>query len=161
MTSDPTISTSPIEVVRTNLPRGGYRAVLFDFDGTLSLVRRNWQATMIPMMVDVLSETGTNETREQLHAHVEEFVMRLNGKQTIYQMIQLADEVRARGKEPREPLEYKHQYHDLLWERVGQRVEGLRDGSISPEEATVPGSHRLLDELRRRGLELLLHRVPI
>ena len=50
---------------------------------------------MIPMMVDVLAATGTGEPREQLHEHVEEFVMRLNGKQTIYQMMQLAEEVKA------------------------------------------------------------------
>ncbi len=30
--------------------------------------------------------------------------MRLNGQQTIYQMIQLADEVRRRGGEPHDPL---------------------------------------------------------
>ena len=36
--------------------------------------------------------------------------MRLNGKQTIYQMMQLADRVRDRGGQPREPLWYKHEY---------------------------------------------------
>lgn len=130
--------------------------MLFDFDGTLSLVRRNWQATMIPMMVEVLAATGTSETPEQLHAHVEEFVMRLNGKQTIYQMIQLADEVRARGGEPLEALQYKHRYHDLLWDQIRHRIDALRDGSLSTDEATVPGSHRLLEELTRRGLTLYL-----
>src|SRR5438477_11738802 len=104
-----------IEVIRPDLPRGRFRAVLFDFDGTLSLIRRNWQNVMIPMMADELAATGTAETREELLDHVEEFVMRLNGKQTIYQMIQLADEVRARGGRPLEPIAYKHRYHDLLW----------------------------------------------
>lgn len=40
--------------------------------------------------------------------------MRLNGRQTIYQMVQLADEVRRRGGIPLEPLAYKNRYHDLL-----------------------------------------------
>lgn len=147
---------APIEVARPDLPRGGFRAVLFDFDGTLSLIRRNWQQVMIPMMVDALAATGTAETREQLSAHVEEYVMRLNGKQTIYQMMQLADEVRARGGEPREALDYKRQYHDLLWAQIGERVNQLRQGAVTPDELTVPGSRRLLEQLTARGLTLYL-----
>lgn len=149
-------SNQEIEVLRPEFTRGDFRAVLFDFDGTLSLIRRNWPEVMIPMMVDVLVETGTSESREFLHAHVEDFVMRLNGKQTIYQMMQLADEVKARGAEPRDPLSYKEQYHDLLSAQIHGRVNGLADGTVAPEELTVPGSHRLLERLRDLGLELYL-----
>jgi phosphoglycolate phosphatase-like HAD superfamily hydrolase len=145
-----------IEILRPQLPRGEFRAVLFDFDGTLSLIRRNWQNVMIPMMVDVLAETGTRESRDELSAHVEEFVMRLNGRQTIYQMIQLAEEVQARGGTPLEPLEYKHRYHDLLWQQVGQRVNGLKSGELSAADWTVPEAHRLLEQITRRGLSLYL-----
>ena len=78
-----------IEVLRPDLPRGRFRSVLFDFDGTLSLIREGWPQVMIPMMVEELRATGTAETPEQLARAVEDFVMRLNGRQTIYQMIQL------------------------------------------------------------------------
>ncbi|HVX13392.1 MAG TPA: HAD family hydrolase [Pirellulales bacterium] len=149
-------STDAIEIVRPELPKGKFRAVLFDFDGTLSLIRRNWQNVMIPMMVDELAATGTAESRHELYAHVEEYVMRLNGKQTIYQMMQLADEVTRRGGQPRTALEYKHQYHDLLWEQISHRVAGLEDGSIDSEELTVPGTHQLLQRLTDRGLTLWL-----
>lgn len=149
-------SSSAIELLRPDFRRGEFRAVLFDFDGTLSLVRRNWQNVMIPMMVDVLAATGTSERRDALHAHVEEFVMRLNGRQTIYQMMHLADEVKARGGRPLEPLAYKHQYHDLLWRQVGDRIDGLKQGRLTVEEFTVPGSHRLLQSLADRGLTLYL-----
>lgn len=145
-----------LEIAREDFPRGDFRAAIFDFDGTLSLLRRNWQDTMIPMMVDVLSATGTRESREELHAVVEDFVMRLNGRQTIYQMMQLADEVRSRGGEPREPLEYKHQYHDLLWREVGVRIDDLRSGRVLPEVMTVPGSRELLQRLQRAGIALYL-----
>ncbi len=149
--------TSPaIEILRPDFPRGQFRAVLFDFDGTLSLIRRNWQATMIPMMVDVLAETGTGESRGELHEKVEEFVMRLNGRQTIYQMMQLADEVKARGGAPRDAVDYKHQYHDLLWQQVGARIDALKSGQLSAEQASVPGAHRLLAALQQRGLPLYL-----
>jgi phosphoglycolate phosphatase-like HAD superfamily hydrolase len=145
-----------IEVLRPNLPLGRFRSVLFDFDGTLSLIREGWPQVMIPMMVDVLRQTGTTETETQLTAAVEEFVMRLNGRQTIYQMIQLAEEVQRRGGVPLEPLAYKHRYHDLLMQRIKGRIEALQKGEATPQEWTVPGSHTLLEGLRRRGMTLYL-----
>src|SRR2546421_1152441 len=141
-----------IEVLRAHLPRGRFRSVLFDFDGTLSLIREGWPQVMIPMMVEVLRATGTREDDTALTAAVEEFVMRLNGRQTIYQMIQLAEEVRKRGGAPPEPLAYKHRYHDLLMERIRDRLAALESGAAGPDEWTVPGSHALLEGLRRRGV---------
>jgi phosphoglycolate phosphatase-like HAD superfamily hydrolase len=145
-----------IEILRTGLPRGRFRSVLFDFDGTLSLIREGWPQVMIPMMVEVLRETSTCESTAELTAGVEEFVMRLNGRQTIYQMIQLAEEVTRRGGTPLEPVAYKHRYHDLLMERIRERIDDLQAGRATPTDWTVPGSHDLLDGLRRRGMTLYL-----
>jgi phosphoglycolate phosphatase len=145
-----------IEVLNPNLPRGRFRSVLFDFDGTLSLIREGWPQVMIPMMVQVLKETGTVETEADLTQRVEEFVMLLNGRQTIYQMMQLAEEVRRRGGRPRDPLEYKHCYHDLLMNRIQERLEALAGGKARPADWTVPGSHEFLSDLRSRGLTLYL-----
>src|ERR1700739_1298876 len=96
-----------VELIRQDLPRGRFRSVLFDFDGTLSLIREGWPQVMIPMMVEVLRATGAGEDDATLSATVEDFVMRLNGRQTIYQMMQLAEEVAKRGGKPLEPLAYK------------------------------------------------------
>src|SRR5215831_13469889 len=98
------VDDEEMEILRPDLPRGRFRSVLFDFDGTLSLIREGWPQVMIPMMVAVLRETGTEETDAQLTPAVEEFVMRLNGRQTIYQMMQLAEAVRLRGGHPLDPL---------------------------------------------------------
>ena len=149
-------AASSIEIVNPRHPRGPFKAAIFDFDGTLSLLRRNWQEVMIPMMVEILAATGTKESAGELHVHVEDFVMRLNGKQTIYQMMQLADEVAKRGGTPKEPVAYKHQYHDLLWQQVGGRVESVRSGRVPADELTVPGSRALLESLGSRGLALFL-----
>src|SRR5437762_5748831 len=145
-----------IEILRADLPRGRFRSVLFDFDGTLSLIREGWPQVMIPMMVEVLRQTGTTESETQLTTAVEEFVMRLNGRQTIYQMIQLADEVRRRGGRSLEPLDYKHRYHELLMERIRGRLEDLQSGNTKAEEWSVPGSHTLLQNLGEHGLTLYL-----
>ena len=129
-----------IEVLRPGLPRGRFRSVLFDFDGTLSLIREGWPQIMIPMMVEILQQTGTAEGRPRLEAAVEEFVMRLNGRDTIYQMIELAEQVRRRGAEPLDPLQYKHRYHELLMGRIRGRIEALQGGAARPEDWTLPGT---------------------
>ncbi len=92
-----------IEIVREVKLDAPPRFALFDFDGTLSLVREGWPDVMIPMMVEELAATGTSETREQLATLARNFVMELNGKQTIYQMIRLAEEIKSRGGTPRTP----------------------------------------------------------
>lgn len=112
--------------------------------------------TMVPMMVEVLAETKSGESEAELTEIVKEFVGRLTGKDTIYQMIELAEHVAKRGGTPREPLAYKRMYLDLLWVRIKDRVEGLRNGKIDPEQYLVPGTRPLLDSLKARGLKMYL-----
>jgi len=145
-----------IQILNPHIQRGHIRHALFDFDGTVSLIREGWQGVMIPMMVKVLLETPRHESEEALHALVTEFVDRLTGKQTIYQMIQLCEEVRQRGGEPLSPVEYKWIYLDRLWERIEGRVAGLKDGRFSPQEMMVPGAVPMLQTLRAHGVTCYL-----
>src|SRR5579863_4218736 len=132
------------------------RVVLFDFDGTLSLIRSGWMHVMVPMMVEILADLKTGESEQQLTELVEEFVWRLTGKETIYQMIAFADAIKERGGTPLDPLAYKKMYLDLLWQKIERRVEGLRKGQTNPEDFLVPGSIALLERLRERGLKMYL-----
>jgi len=143
-----------VEIIRPLDRRQPPRHVLFDFDGTLSLIREGWPDVMVPMMVEILQATGTQESAETLHALAYGFVMELTGKQTIYQMIRLTDEVRARGASPEEPLVYKQMYHDRLMERIAHRRESLRSGKVAPEEMLVPYSLDILDALQERGVAI-------
>ena len=79
---------------------------------------------------------GTEEARRQL---CEEDIMRLNGKQTIYQMIQLAERIRERGGAPREPLWYKQEYLRRLDQRIQHRLEALRTGGSAPRACWSTG----------------------
>ncbi len=144
-----------VEFVEGFQPRRGIRHVLFDFDGTLSLIREGWPQVMVPMFTEVLPPVP-GESEEARAKLAFEDIMRLNGKQTIYQMIQLADRVRERGGTPREPLEYKHEYLRRLNLRIAERVEGLRAGRVKPDDLLVLGSRALLESLSRRGLTLYL-----
>jgi phosphoglycolate phosphatase-like HAD superfamily hydrolase len=111
---------------------------------------------MLPMMVEILLDLKTGESEEELRRVVEDFVWRLTGKQTIYQMIELARQIVTRGGQPREPLVYKKMYLDRLHDRIRHRLEELRQGKVSPEKYLVPGARELLQALRARGLALYL-----
>jgi len=143
-----------VEVIRGLARREMPRHALFDFDGTLSLVREGWPEVMVPMMVEILQATGTDESPRKLHDLALDFVMQLTGKQTIYQMIRLADEVKARGGVPREPVVYKQMYHDRLMKRIEGRRAALMSGEARPVEMLVPSSLQILDALRERGVQL-------
>jgi len=129
--------------------------VLFDFDGTLSLIRQGWPEVMVPMFVEVLPPLP-GETEADLRKLAFEDIMRLNGKQTIYQMIQLAERVKERGGKPEEPLWYKHEYLRRLDRRIEHRTQGIREGRIKPDDLLVHQARPLLEELQRRGLALYL-----
>lgn len=143
---------SKIEIIRPDLPRDTVRYALFDFDGTISLIREGWQGIMIPMMVEILMQTPNHETQAEIERSVKDFVTRLTGKQTIYQMIQLCEEITARGGSPKEPTEYKRLYNQLLDQHIEDRIAGLKAGRVTPDEMTVPGSFAWLDILKSRDV---------
>jgi phosphoglycolate phosphatase len=145
-----------IEQLRPGVSAKNARVVLFDFDGTISLIRAGWMDVMVPMMVEILLDLKSGETEEDLRAIVEEFVGRLTGKQTMYQMVELAENVKARGGNPRDPLVYKNMYLDRLHEKIRHRLEELSSGNTSPEKYLVPGARQLLEALKERGLKMYL-----
>lgn len=150
------LNETAIEIHR-DIQNTNIRHAVFDFDGTISLIRDGWQNVMVPMMVECLqTETDTTETREQLETLVVEFVDRLTGKQTIYQMIQLSEEIEKRGGTPKPPLAYKDQYNRSLLPIVEQRIADLAAGTLPAETLRVPMSLEFLQNLRALGVHCYL-----
>lgn len=149
------VSAPGFELVRP-IEAGQVRHALFDFDGTISLIREGWQGIMVPLMVRTLLQTPRHEPEEEVETLVSEYVARTTGVQTIYQMIGLAEMVAERGGTPRDPLEYKREYLERLWERIRGRVEGLKAGAVSRADLMVPGAAEALEALRSRGVRLYL-----
>ncbi len=144
-----------VEFAPTFAGRPHISHVLFDFDGTLSLIREGWPQVMVPMFVEMLPPLPgeSEEARQQL---CWEDIMRLNGKQTIYQMIQLAERIKERGGQPQEPLWYKHEYLRRLHERIQGRIADLQNGVKQPDDFLVYGARRLLELLQARGVTVYL-----
>ncbi|MFN0069546.1 MAG: HAD family hydrolase [Limisphaerales bacterium] len=155
MTAPAAPFTGLVEFAPGFAPRPQIRHVLLDFDGTLSLIREGWPQVMVPMFAEALPPRPGESAADRERLAFED-IMRLNGKQTIYQMIQLADRIRERGGTPGAPLDYKHEYLRRLNLRIAARVEGLRAGTTPPDALLVLGTRRLLDLLAARGLTLYL-----
>lgn len=136
-------------------PRADITHVLFDFDGTLSLIREGWPVVMLGMFEEMLPARD-GDTRETVRQMLFDDMMSLNGKQTIYQMIKFAERVKERAGQPREPLWYKHEYLRRLGEKIESRIENLKSQPADAGKYLVFGSIPLLENLRARGLSLYL-----
>lgn len=132
------------------------RYALFDFDGTISLIREGWQDIMIPYFAQVLQETAPEEDPQQILTCVRDFVDTLTGKQTIFQCIRLNEEVVKRGGPERDPLVYKQEYLRRLEERIHSRKQALELGEARPEDYLVPGVRPFIDLLQQHGVRCYL-----
>jgi phosphoglycolate phosphatase len=129
--------------------------VLFDFDGTLSLLRRGWAGVMVSVFMDALPARPGESDAERRAAAVSD-VTETSGAPTIQQMTKLAERVREREGTPLEPATYKRQYLTLLERITATRKDDIRRRSARPDDSLVPGSRALLELLRSRGLRLHL-----
>jgi phosphoglycolate phosphatase len=153
---DKAVFKENIEIINPDSRRGRFKSALFDFDGTISLIREGWRDVMIPYFAEVLKKTPEAEDEVNLVSCVSDFVDILTGKQTIYQCIKLDEEVLRRGGKHVEPLEYKRQYHIRLMEKIRHRIDDLQSGKISPRDMLVPGSLEIIELLNNRSLDLYL-----
>jgi phosphoglycolate phosphatase len=140
-----------LEILRPNPAPGRLRFAVFDFDGTLSLLRTGWQRVMADLMVEALQATPRAEPVAQLRTRTAEPVFGMAGRPTIIQMQWLVDEVKQRGGSPQTAEAYKHQYLVRLSERIHHRAD-LEAGRQPPERFRVPGALEFVGALHARGV---------
>lgn len=145
-----------LEIINAAIERGRIRHALFDFDGTISLLREGWQQIMIPLMVEWLQATPGGEDEHDLTTTAADYVTRSTGIQTIYQMLWLVDEIARRGGQPAPAQHYKEVYVARLWEHIKSRVAALEYGRLAPDDVMVAGARAMLDELRKRAVRCYL-----
>ncbi len=148
------INTVPIEICPGFSPRPGLSHVVFDFDGTLSLLRHGWPDTMLDMFLEILPRRA-GEDEAALRAELHDEVLAFNGRQTIHQMVRFAERVTERGGPLREPQFYLAEYTLRLERAIATRSQRIRDGA-GPDSYVVPGARALLQSLHDRGLKLYI-----
>jgi len=136
-------------------PQGRAQFALFDFDGTISLIRAGWQQVMTPYFTEILMQCPGAGTEGEMQALAREHIDRLTGKQTIYQCMWLADEVTARGGTAEDAMAYKQEYLRRLAIHTAGRIGALENGA-EPDEFMVAGSRAFLERLAGRGVRMYL-----
>jgi phosphoglycolate phosphatase len=151
-------SESPawLEIVNRDVQLGRVRHALFDFDGTLSVIRRGWEQVMIPLMVEMIS--GGASTPPGLEVEVADYVDCSTGILTIKQMQWLERAVRRYGvaSDVMSAMEYKRIYNERLLRPVRERLTGM-DGSLAARDRLmIAGARAFVEGLCARGIALYL-----
>jgi phosphoglycolate phosphatase-like HAD superfamily hydrolase len=128
------------------------RHVIFDFDGTLSLITGGWSDVMTDVFLEHLplreNDGGRTFARRE--------ILQLNGRPSIQQMSRLAELVNERGGKAAEPVAYHEIFCGRLRSMVRERRAALEGGTTTVEVMLVPGARAFLETLRERGLALSL-----
>jgi len=135
---------------------GRIRHALFDFDGTVSVMREGWEGVMLPVML--ASICGTQPVQPEIEAEVREYIDHSTGTLTIQQMEWLAQAVRRYGmvKNPLTAAQYKAVYLERLMVRVRDRIDSVKQGKVKPEEMMLAGAADFIKGLWSRGVILYL-----
>ena len=144
-----------IEIVH-EVARGKLKHALFDFDGTVSLLREGWQGIMAPVMIEMIC--GDTTPTPEIIAEVHKVIDETTGIQTIFQMQVLEKMVRAHGFVPEEkildPFGYKAIYNERLMVPVNERIAKLESGKLTVDQATLRGALDFVRTLRDKGVTL-------
>lgn len=136
-------------------PRPAVSHVVLDFDGTLSLMRGNWQRTMLDLFLELLPPVA-GESRPALKAELVTEILSFNGRQPIHQMRAFAARVADRGGDALAGEEYLALYAKRLRRDINARIDAIRSGERHRDDFVVHGARALLDALRSRGFQLTL-----
>lgn len=144
-----------MEIIQKHTSRQPVKAVLLDFDGTLSTLRCGWEGVMEPLMLEMIS--GGKSFNEELVKEVRDYINESTGIQTIHQMKWLAERVHKDGANPDAPTDpwwYKGEYNRRLMENVSTRLDDLQMGRVPKETYLIEGGEAFLRALFERGVKL-------
>ncbi len=146
-----------IELIREPA-RGSFQHALFDFDGTISLLREGWQNIMEPVMLEMIC--GDTKPTPAIVDEVRNFIEESTGIQTLIQMQSLVEMVKKHGLVPESDIKdaagYKEVYNDRLMVPVRERLARLESGDLAAADATVTGAIEFLRALTDRGLTMYI-----
>lgn len=158
------LADSQIEIVNPDLHLGAIKHAVFDHDGTLSVLRENWEAIMEALMLRVILgpryATASAEEWARVQDYSRHYIDQSTGIQTILQMQALVEIVREFGYVPEEDIldapAYKELYNNDLMTVIDQRRGRLERGELTVADYTLKGTVALLDALHERGITLYL-----
>jgi len=135
---------------------GAVKAVVLDFDGTISTLRAGWEQVMEPLMLECIA--GGALPSEELITRVRAYIDESTGIQTVYQMQWLKEQVEAAGfgDASRDVWWYKDEYNRRLLAQVNSRLAALASGEKDAEDYRMAGSITFLSALQARGVKIYI-----
>lgn len=157
------LNDSQIEIV-TEQENLNIQHAVFDHDGTISVLREGWEPVMEAMMIRaILGDQYQNVSEgdyQRIATHVQQFIDKSTGIQTIVQMQSLVEMIGEFGYVPKDAIltagEYKEIYNDALMEQINQRIERVKTGELGVVDFTLKGAVEMLQALYDRGVKLYL-----
>ncbi len=140
----------------------GIKHIVFDHDGTLSLIRKGWEISMKKLMIQAISGNRKLDRRvsEKIMRRVSEYIELSTGIQTIQQMEKLVDLVKEFNLVPESDINDKFGYKSLylkeLMKSVNERLQDIEKGRINKEQYQVKGAENILRTLKQNGIQLYL-----
>ncbi len=143
-----------MEIRNFETPKVPVKAVLFDFDGTISTLRCGWEKVMAPLFVEILDDGKTDVA--ELSKKVDTYIDESTGIQTILQMKWLKEQVELSGREALDIWDYKKMYNDRLMLDIKKKLSDLESGKASPEDFLMKGSVEFLKALKQNGVKIFV-----
>jgi beta-phosphoglucomutase-like phosphatase (HAD superfamily) len=129
--------------------------ILFDWDGTTSLLRAGWGELMTAYFLEHLPALEA-ETLDARHKMIWKEIMRLNGRPSIHQMLRLVELIEARGGTAQTADVYQEGFLARLHAVRLERMAVAKTSSSARESLLVPGVRSFLEALRSRGIPCAL-----
>ncbi len=152
------LSGTDIRIYKDNFERGRIKHAIFDFDGTISLLREGWERIMEPVMIE--SICGDTSPTKEVVERVKRFIDETTGVQTIIQMEGLVKMVKEFNLVPKEKIldawGYKKIYNDRLMVPVNERLKELASGKKTLADFTLKGSLDFCRQLFERDVIMYL-----
>jgi phosphoglycolate phosphatase len=150
------INAEGIEIIRKiRLPRR-IRAVIFDWDGTLSLLREGWAAIMTEQLARILETATPNMSAGARAKAVESIVIGLNGRPTIAQMEGFSELVRTHGGSRLSRTALLNDYQARLFALSDERYRAIESDASTAAEWLVPGALAFLQFCRDKRLPVIV-----
>ena len=130
------------------------KAVIFDFDGTLSTIRYGW----VPMMYRFFLKYATDgrPLSEEQKAELNHYTLISGGIQTVVQMMWFVDRIKEYGLNPNanmDPWFYKEAFLAELNDMAHKNRNEIRAGKRSASDYLIKGSVEFLARLQAAGLK--------
>jgi len=130
--------------------------VVFDFDGTLSLVRGGWAEIMLRMFQEAVPAAAGDDPAGRRSQLLQD-IMSLNGQPSIQQMRLLRSRVLERGLPALDEDAYHADFQKRLSVTRESRIAAISGRVADPDRYLIRGSRALLRTLQGRGL--IMHLV--